>query len=138
MRFISHAYTDIGIKKNVNQDSALVMEAKTDNENIMFCVLCDGMGGLDSGELASAVVIKAFASWFEEKFPIMYYNRFDSKMLEKVWADLLFEQNIKLMTYSRSKSSNMGANSSDNHKILGKQACEYQKNRQNLQKSAIW
>lgn len=108
MRFISHAYTDIGIKKNVNQDSALVMEAKTDNENIMFCVLCDGMGGLDSGELASAVVIKAFASWFEEKFPIMYYNRFDSKMLEKVWADLLFEQNIKLMTYSRSKSSTMG------------------------------
>lgn len=107
MRFISHAYTDIGIKKSVNQDSALIVEAKTKDENIIFCVLCDGMGGLEDGEFASAVVIKAFAKWIEEKFPIMYYNRFDSKMLEKVWSDILFEQNIKLMTYSREKSEKL-------------------------------
>lgn len=108
MEFISHTHTDIGIKKDVNQDSALIMEAKTDYDNVMFCVLCDGMGGLANGELASATVIRAFSKWFEEEFPAMLYGGFDSNQLEKMWENLLFEQNVKIMTYSRSQGTNMG------------------------------
>ena len=108
MNFISHVHTDIGIKKNVNQDSALIMEAKTDYDNVMFCLLCDGMGGLANGELASATVIRAFAKWFESEFPEMLYTGFDAKMLEKRWSEIIFEQNIKIMSHARSLGSNMG------------------------------
>ncbi len=108
MDFISHTYTDIGIKKNVNQDSALIMEAKTDYDNVMFCVLCDGMGGLANGELASATVIRAFQSWFEEKFPSMLYSGFGMDDIKKEWSNLVFEQNIKIMSYAREIGSNMG------------------------------
>ncbi|MBQ7203387.1 MAG: serine/threonine-protein phosphatase [Eubacterium sp.] len=108
MNFISHTYTDIGIKKSVNQDSALIMEAKTDYDNVMFAVLCDGMGGLANGELASATVIRAFQKWFEKEFPSMLYHGFDSAKLEKRWSEVIFEQNVKIMSHARTLGSNMG------------------------------
>lgn len=108
MNFISHIYTDIGIQKDVNQDSALIMEAKTDYDNVLFAVLCDGMGGLANGELASATVIRAFSEWFKNDFPSMLYGGFDSKTLERKWQDILFSQNVKIMEFARSQGSNMG------------------------------
>ncbi len=108
MNFISHIYTDIGIKKEVNQDSALIMEAKTDYDNVLFAVLCDGMGGLASGELASATVIRAFSKWFEKDFPLMLYGGFNARTLEKKWQELLFAQNVKIMEYARNCGFNMG------------------------------
>lgn len=108
MNFISHIYTDIGIKKEVNQDSALIMQAKTDYDNVFLAVLCDGMGGLASGELASATVIRAFSEWFKNDFPSMLYGGFDSKILERKWQELLFSQNVKIMEYARSQGFNMG------------------------------
>ncbi|MBR0413696.1 MAG: serine/threonine-protein phosphatase [Clostridia bacterium] len=108
MDFISHIHTDIGIKKSVNQDAALVMQAKTDYDDVMFCVLCDGMGGLANGEIASATVIKAFADWFEKEFPEMLYGGFSAQSLEKEWSNLIFEQNVKIMSHSRTLGSSMG------------------------------
>lgn len=108
MNFVSHIYSDIGIKKDVNQDSALIMEAKTDYDNVFFAVLCDGMGGLSSGELASATVIREFSEWFKNDFPSMLYGGFDAKTLERKWQDILFSQNLKIMQYARSRGFNMG------------------------------
>lgn len=108
MNFISHIYTDIGIKKEVNQDSALVVEAKTDYDNVLLAVLCDGMGGLASGELASATVIRAFSAWFKKEFPPMLYSGLNSKTIEKKWQEILFGQNVKIMEYARSQGFNMG------------------------------
>ncbi|MBR2589501.1 MAG: serine/threonine-protein phosphatase [Clostridia bacterium] len=108
MNYISHIYTDIGIKKKVNQDAALLMEAKTDYDNVMFCVLCDGMGGLSNGELASATLIRAFQDWFQREFPSMMYNGFDSNILERKWSELIFEQNVKIMSHAKTLGSNMG------------------------------
>ena len=108
MNFISNTYTDIGIRKSVNQDSALIMEAKTDYDNVMFCVLCDGMGGLANGELASATVIRAFQKWFETEFPTMLYSGYSASDLEKRWSEIIFEQNVKIMSHARSLGTNMG------------------------------
>ena len=41
----------------------------------MFVVVCDGMGGLAKGEVASAALIRAFSDWFENEFPDILYNR---------------------------------------------------------------
>ena len=66
MRFIATADSDIGISKATNQDSVLIKQAKVDGEEVLLAVICDGMGGLSKGELASATVIRAFAKWFDE------------------------------------------------------------------------
>jgi len=79
MNYYSVVHTDIGIRKKTNQDSALIMEAETDVGNVLLTVVCDGMGGLAKGEVASSTVIKEFGQWFEQQLPAiltMEKNRF--------------------------------------------------------------
>ena len=66
--------TDVGIEKNTNQDSLSIQTAQTDRGTVILAVVCDGMGGLQKGELASANVILAFRKWFEEKLPEELYR----------------------------------------------------------------
>ena len=63
MNFIISATTDIGTTKKTNQDSLSMKVIRTPAGRMVFAVLCDGMGGLSSGEVASATVVKAFHEW---------------------------------------------------------------------------
>ncbi|MBR3759632.1 MAG: serine/threonine-protein phosphatase [Ruminococcus sp.] len=65
MKYIVAAETDIGITKKVNQDSICVKNAETKQGNVALVLVCDGMGGLSSGELASAEVVRSFSDWFD-------------------------------------------------------------------------
>ena len=69
MNYIITANTDIGISKSTNQDSVLVKKLNTPQGEMVFAVLCDGMGGLDKGEVASASVIRAIDNWLMTSFP---------------------------------------------------------------------
>lgn len=69
MHFVATADTDIGIAKNTNQDSMLIKQGMVDDTEVLLAAICDGMGGLSKGELASATVIRAFAKWFDEELP---------------------------------------------------------------------
>ena len=113
MDFLSVIHSDIGIKKNTNQDSVLIKEAITDYGRVLVAIVCDGMGGLSKGEVASATLIRAFSSWFEKDFPaFLYENRteegLDRTSLEKELSQLVFRVNAKIAEYG-----------SDNHVSLG-------------------
>ena len=71
MFFKIAAHSDVGIVKETNQDSVLVKVAQTNHGRVCLCVVCDGMGGLSNGELASATVIREFEHWFEKQLPPM-------------------------------------------------------------------
>lgn len=101
MRFIATADTDIGISKDTNQDSILIKHATVDGEEILLAVVCDGMGGLSKGELASATVIRAFSKWFDEELPFELEN-VDLQVIGSKWSLLLKELNAKILEYSKS------------------------------------
>lgn len=65
MKYIVAAETDIGITKKVNQDSICVKNARTKQGNAALVMVCDGMGGLSKGELASAEAVRSFSDWFD-------------------------------------------------------------------------
>ena len=65
MHYMVVADTDVGIVKDTNQDSILVKQARYKEKEIVMAIICDGMGGLSKGELASATVIRALAQWFD-------------------------------------------------------------------------
>ncbi len=69
MKYIAACDTDIGITKKINQDSVCVKTAKTSTGMAALVMVCDGMGGLSRGELASAEVVRSFAEWFDTEFP---------------------------------------------------------------------
>ena len=100
MRFIATADTDIGIAKTTNQDSVLLKHASTDIGEVLMAIICDGMGGLSKGELASATVIRAFERWFYEELPLELEN-VDMNVIGSKWSLMLKELNGRILEYSQ-------------------------------------
>lgn len=108
MRFLSAAHTDVGISKKVNQDAFCLKIAKTPKTNIAFAVLCDGMGGLKCGELASALVVNAFSKWFENELPIILKNGADFDAIKKRWNEIVLDQGQKILEYGQQEGMSLG------------------------------
>ena len=100
MRFTATADTDIGISKDTNEDSVMFKHAKSDSGEVLMAIVCDGMGGLSNGELASATVIRAFAEWFDEELPFELEN-LDMQVIGAKWSLLLKELNVQIHEYSK-------------------------------------
>ena len=104
MKFKITVDSDVGIFKSTNQDSVLVKHASTDLGEVVMAIICDGMGGLQKGELASATVVRAFSKWFEEELPFEL-NHVDMNVIGGKWTFLLKDLNLKLLEYSRQGES---------------------------------
>lgn len=107
MHFIVTADTDVGIAKATNQDSLLVKHASVEGDEILMAIICDGMGGLAKGELASGTVIRAFSKWFEEELPFEL-EHLDMQVIGGKWSNLLKELNYKILEYSNRLGNNLG------------------------------
>lgn len=108
MKFKIAAHSDIGIVKKTNQDSVLIKVAQTNLGRVCLCVVCDGMGGLAKGELASACVIRVFDRWFEESLPKMLIRNFDPEELKLQWDNIVVEQNQRLASHAAQSGTRMG------------------------------
>lgn len=107
MKFNLAAYSDIGISKQVNQDSYCIKQASTPVGNIVMAVICDGMGGLEKGEVASSSVTRAFHTWFEEQLPT-YMEDFKIQQVKKDWAVLVEQKNREIMAYGEKEGIQLG------------------------------
>ncbi|MFR2364297.1 MAG: PP2C family protein-serine/threonine phosphatase [Eubacterium sp.] len=108
MKFISAGITDIGTSKHTNQDSMLIKVAQTKNQKqIALGIICDGMGGLEEGEVASATVIRNFEHWFHNELPKVV-NNIELERIGSEWIKMLKELNYKIMQYGKNKRINLG------------------------------
>lgn len=108
MNFIVSATTDIGISKSTNQDSLSIRVANTSQGRMVFAVLCDGMGGLDKGEVASASVIGAFDNWFKNVLPGLCNGPIQDSVIREQWTKLVTEQNSLIKTYGARQGVKLG------------------------------
>ena len=58
------AWTDKGHTRRINQDGILLQQASEGGWECVLAAVCDGLGGLQKGELASAEVIRGLAGGF--------------------------------------------------------------------------
>ncbi len=105
MGYMVTADTDIGIAKDTNQDSILIKHAMTDLGEVLLAIVCDGMGGLSKGELASATVIRAFSRWFHEELPYEL-ETIDMQVIGAKWSLMLKALNSQILEYSRAHEIN--------------------------------
>lgn len=109
LKFIQSYYTDIGIKRKTNQDSLALLKADTDYGEVLLAVMCDGMGGHQSGELASKTIVKHFEKWFKVDFPSILYNGLTYDILKTNWTRLIKECNADLVHYGEQNGIEMGS-----------------------------
>ena len=108
MDFLAAVHTDVGIKKSTNQDSVFLEIADTKYGQVTLAVLCDGMGGLQKGEVASAMLIRAFSKWFHQDFPQMLYTDFEAAQLRESWVNLIQDMNVKISAYGAENYVSLG------------------------------
>ena len=113
MKFRGAGATNIGTTKKTNQDSYLIKIAETEIGEVALVAVCDGMGGLAKGELASAEVVRALSNWFERKFPILLDTLSNSvegleASVEGQWSGLVQDLNIEIMRFGTADQINLG------------------------------
>lgn len=109
MEYAATYNTDIGIRKSTNQDSVAIRIIDTPEGQVSFGIVCDGMGGLAKGELASKEVITSFCRWFDEEFVTQILdNSFSALRLRDDWNSIIQTENRLLGIYG-----------SDNNIMLG-------------------
>lgn len=108
MNFIISASTDVGIVKSTNQDSLSVKVANTNQGKVAFAVLCDGMGGLSKGEVASAAVIRAFDHWFMNSFPKLCMGGISDLAITSQWNTIINNCNEKINEYGMRQGVRLG------------------------------
>lgn len=108
MQYIGSAVTDIGIIKKTNQDSVClkVAEAKGKGQ-VAMAAICDGMGGLSKGELASATVIRYFSDWFDKELPLRL-SKYSWKDLSAEFDKMIKGLNYKIIDYGRKVGTSLG------------------------------
>jgi serine/threonine protein phosphatase PrpC len=98
MNYLVAAQTDVGTTKNINQDCFCLKVAQTKQHgDILFAIVCDGMGGLQNGEKASATVMNGFVEWFEISFP-NYIDKVEVNFdfIKSEWERLIIRLNRKI------------------------------------------
>lgn len=108
MDFIVTATTDVGIRKRVNQDRMFAGRMETPYGPAAFAVLCDGMGGLEKGEIASSVLVRAFTQWVSKYQLEMCADTVEDCVIREQWTAVVEEMNAWIVGYSRENGCRMG------------------------------
>ncbi len=108
MNFIVSAVTDIGNTKATNQDSYSVRVFSTNIGKVVFAVLCDGMGGLAKGEVASASLVRAFCQWSETRLPVLCETGITDAAIRTDWTNIAMEYNRKIKIHGKKCGTSMG------------------------------
>ena len=108
MNYIAMASSEAGLVKQTNQDSYFAQVVSGARGKLAFAVVCDGMGGLEKGEVASASVVQAFRRWVEERLPLMAQDEIDDQSIRSEWTEIAVSFNEKLKRYGRENQLRLG------------------------------
>lgn len=108
MHYLTSVHSDVGTTKQVNQDSLCLKIAQTSIGDVLMAVVCDGMGGLKKGELASKTIVEALANWFDNRLPVLIQNGLDLVAVGQSWNTLIKEFNLKIFNYSKQSDIELG------------------------------
>lgn len=109
MEFICACNSQKGPNKSVDQDSVLLIRAKTNADSeIVFAVICDGVGGMKKGELTSALVTVAFEQWFDEHMAALQRQADIENGLFDEWLELIKQLHTALKKSSKADGIQSG------------------------------
>lgn len=108
MRYITAHYTDVGIRKTTNQDSLIIQQAMCDCGPVLMAAVCDGLGGLQKGEVASAAAVRALSDWFQFILPGVLEQGMKITEFRESIEKLVKSLNDNIHQYSKKNGCELG------------------------------
>ncbi len=107
------ARTFVGSVKTVNQDAYCVLVGQAGPQEVGLLAVCDGVGGLSSGELASSVAVRELSRWFEDGVARGLADGVSAGGLalsdvRRLWTGYFEGLNGRMWAYSQSLNVRMG------------------------------
>lgn len=87
MRFVSK--TDVGQKRTNNEDSIF---AKIYNKDVALYIVADGLGGYESGEVASSILVEKISRYIEDNLELVV-NYSEQKIKNVIHVALMLANN---------------------------------------------
>lgn len=86
--------SDIGAARNMNQDAVFYKLLEQSHFCFVLGVVCDGIGGLEHGEIASCMVCQAAGQWFDEVAQWIDIETMESEILYAHFKDAAEQWNM--------------------------------------------
>lgn len=104
------ALTDVGMVRDHNEDAVMIVDYLRDSlvepDQNHLCVVCDGMGGAEAGEVAAAIAVKTIRDYVETRLA-------SAEIVDpgKLMSAALEEANSKILEYvgTHPESRGMGS-----------------------------
>lgn len=100
--------TDRGEVRDTNQDSYCVEIAKRGESNYAMLAVCDGMGGLEQGEVASGAAVQGLRTWFLQYLDSSRDSEMDDQSVFSSWEACIQQIHQCLLTYSERNHIRLG------------------------------
>lgn len=101
-------YYNKGLRES-NQDSIALQRVITSKGELLMAIICDGLGGMDDGEIASGYIVEEFSKWFYEQYQNLVLKRKSLKIIINSVNKKLFTIHNELKEYGYSKEKYFGS-----------------------------
>lgn len=108
MKYQVNVYWNKGPARETNQDSLVVLQAMTSRGSVLMAVVCDGMGGMDSGEIASGYLTEALITWFYDGLLRAVGKKKPLWVLRRSAERIVFQVQQRLQSYAEKHGLEMG------------------------------
>lgn len=109
MDFNISATTDVGIRRKINQDRIFAERVESPYGPMAFAVVCDGMGGLEHGEVASTALVQAFSHWAADFCTGLAGEGIADCVIRSQWTAVVERIHAWILEYSRKNGCKMGS-----------------------------
>lgn len=100
--------TDKGAMRTSNQDSFCARISNFGKQTVAMLAVCDGMGGLQFGELASTGAVRCFENWFDRQLPELMRTDLTENSVFISWHKMLEQLHQKLCCYAKNNGIQLG------------------------------
>lgn len=108
MNYEADVYCNKGMTHSVNQDSIILLQALTSQGRVLMAVICDGMGGMDMGEVASGYLAEELVTWFYDGLLDAIGKKKALWVIRRCAERKIYQVQSRLKRYADKRSLEMG------------------------------
>lgn len=108
MKYLSSVYWERGSAATGNQDSLVLLQVLTARGRVLMAAVCDGMGGLEQGEMASGYVTERLQEWFYESLLRAIQKKKAFWIIRRSLDRLVYHMQEQLSQYAKQEELRLG------------------------------